>query len=92
MDDQELFLLYSRKHSNPDIAMWWRPDASGYTISVKEAGRYTQDEAIKHSDFSDTFPIRLSTVRDITVVVTKGSAENALLFGHITHGKLTGVI
>lgn len=38
-----LFLLWSNKH-----AMWWLPGAWGYTEHRDEAGRFTQDEAIKH--------------------------------------------
>lgn len=38
-----VFLLWSNKHG-----MWWKPDARGYTAEVAEAGRYTEDEAVRY--------------------------------------------
>ena len=34
------YLIWSIKHG-----MWWRPDETGYTLLVGEAGRYGKDEA-----------------------------------------------
>jgi hypothetical protein len=34
------FLVWSEEHG-----AWWRPGRSGYTQSIREAGRYSLDEA-----------------------------------------------
>lgn len=36
------FLLWSNKHQK-----WWGPNQRGYTSNIAEAGRYTEDEAIR---------------------------------------------
>jgi len=30
--------------------MWYRPNACGYTPDIKQAGAYTQEEAVRHED------------------------------------------
>lgn len=40
--DTDLFLIYSNQKG-----MWWRPDHSGYTPVIDEAGRYPRAEAEK---------------------------------------------
>lgn len=35
------WLIWSNEHTG-----WWRPNSSGYTASMKEAGRYDYDEAV----------------------------------------------
>jgi hypothetical protein len=34
------FLIWSEEHG-----AWWRPGRMGYTTSIREAGRYSLDEA-----------------------------------------------
>lgn len=41
------YLIYSKKRTN-EIAMWWLPNAAGYTNNVDEAGRYSRDDAESH--------------------------------------------
>jgi hypothetical protein len=41
--DEVAYLLWSSRHD-----AWWRPDACGYTTVLKNAGRYTRDEAVRH--------------------------------------------
>ena len=36
------YLIWSHEHG-----MWWRAEQRGYSMSVKDAGRYSRDEAIK---------------------------------------------
>lgn len=36
------YLVWSNEHQR-----WWRPNSMGYTPYLKEAGRYTEQEAIK---------------------------------------------
>lgn len=50
-DDQ--FVLWSHHH-----ALWWRPDAAGYTSNVLEAGIYTKAEADRYSSAdSSAYPL-----------------------------------
>lgn len=37
------FLLWSNKHG-----AWWKPAARGYTVDRREAGRYTEAEAVRY--------------------------------------------
>lgn len=62
MDDE--YLVWSNEHR-----AWWRPNARGYTVHLKSAGRYTRDEAISHSRSRDQergilpeIPVRLADV------------------------------
>ncbi len=36
------WLVWSNEHE-----AWWRPNSSGYTVHVDNAGRYTHEEAMK---------------------------------------------
>lgn len=38
------YLIFSKKHTR-GIAMWWRPNAAGYTDNLDAAGRYSKEEA-----------------------------------------------
>lgn len=40
-----LYLLRSRDGSTLEHPLWWRPNRSGYTSHILEAGTYTEDEA-----------------------------------------------
>lgn len=47
------YLIWSNEHN-----AWWRPDARGYTAFLKDAGRYTRDEALRHCQTRDQVPGR----------------------------------
>lgn len=36
------YLVWSHEHG-----AWWRPKSNGYTIDMRQAGRYSREEAIK---------------------------------------------
>ena len=38
------YLIFSKKHTR-GIAMWWRPNAAGYTDNLDAAGRYSKEDA-----------------------------------------------
>lgn len=44
----ESYLIWSNEH-----AAWWRPNASGYTAYIEDAGRYSREKAIAHSRVRD---------------------------------------
>lgn len=62
------YLIWSNEHR-----AWWRPDARGYTLDIERAGRYSRDEAIKHSRTRDQYkgqplpelPIREADLKEI---------------------------
>lgn len=39
-----MYRLWSNKHQ-----AWWRPAAQGYTPDQAEAGRYTEEEAVRYA-------------------------------------------
>lgn len=41
------YLLFSKPQTN-GIAMWWRPNAAGYTNDLNAAGRYSKEDAESH--------------------------------------------
>lgn len=59
------FLIWSEEHG-----AWWAPDRRGYTMSLKRAGTYTEDEARAISTSANgggTFcevPVRFSLAMD----------------------------
>lgn len=36
------YLIWSNEH-----VAWWRPDHSGYTVSIEYAGRYSREDAMQ---------------------------------------------
>lgn len=46
-DTDARWLLYSVSHSK-EFALWWKPDARGYTTNLEDAGRYTEADAKRH--------------------------------------------
>ena len=38
------YYLLSLKHSRGDYLTWWKPNRRGYTIDIREAGRYEDSE------------------------------------------------
>lgn len=38
------YLVWSNEHQR-----WWAPNAQGYVWRVADAGRYTEEEAVKHA-------------------------------------------
>lgn len=81
------FLIYSKKHSR-GIATWWRPNSQGYTYDIKQAGRYSEEEAKKICEPSRGDSIML-TVEDAERLrtdhqVDMGSYRNSETFEEIT--------
>ena len=48
------YYILSLKHSPRDgLCVWWRPDNSGYTTKLEEAGRYTLEQIDAQRDYYD---------------------------------------
>lgn len=43
-DSESLYLILYNKRGS-DLALWWRPNSSGYTTNLNDAGRYSKGEA-----------------------------------------------
>ena len=46
-----LYLIWSNEHR-----AWWRPNSAGYTSQFEKAGRYSREDAIRHSRGRDQEP------------------------------------
>jgi hypothetical protein len=44
------FILSMERTADSGACVWWRPQAKGYTTSIGEAGRYTEEEIRSHAD------------------------------------------
>lgn len=61
------YLIQCFRNGYNDTVLWWRPEHSGYTHSVNDAGRYTHAEAVKISPpdhWHDDMPWRERDVDD----------------------------
>lgn len=67
----EDYLLLSVPHSK-GIVMWWRPNASGYTSNINDAGRYSLDSAKSYyvGTHGDAVPVAMSFVMQLAKRVT----------------------
>ncbi len=53
-ETEDKFLILSLRSGPADgHALWYRPNARGYTTKYSEAGRYTKDEADTHTNGED---------------------------------------
>jgi len=44
------FILSTERTSGSGACVWWLPMANGYTTSIGQAGRYTEEEIRRHAD------------------------------------------
>lgn len=49
-NNEDIYLVWSNEHR-----AWWRPRAQGYTVHLEAAGRFSREEAIKHSRGGDQY-------------------------------------
>jgi hypothetical protein len=64
------YLIWSNEHR-----AWWRHNARGYTISLRNAGRYSRETALAHCRVRDQedgkplpeIPVRLEDVMDVVI-------------------------
>jgi hypothetical protein len=80
----ELFFILSMERTLGEgrpvgaaVCVWWRPDANGYTSSIGEAGRYTREECLQHSDPPHHLVIPCSVV-EVPAASVRRFAHHAL--------------
>ena len=73
------YLIYSRKHSKPDTAVWWKANACGYTTNIHQAGVYSHDAAKQNvGSRGDSVAIKASEAFKLLTVVTTQYVERLL--------------
>lgn len=45
MDEQ--YYILSTERSRPESLFWWKPDHWGYTMELREAGKYSKEDAFR---------------------------------------------
>lgn len=74
---EEFFILSVERTADSPACVWWRPDACGYTTSIGEAGRYSREEAMRHSDPPHHLVIPCNAV-EVPAARAKSFAKKAL--------------
>ena len=58
---EELFVIVDHRKPWTDCALFWRPNRSGYTFQLDEAGRYSREEAMAiHANRATDIPVPLA--------------------------------
>lgn len=74
----EMFFILSMERTRDGQAcVWWRPNANGYTTSIGEAGGFTREEAILHSDPPHHLVIPAAAI-EVPAARAKSLAKKAL--------------
>ena len=47
----EYFILALDRSTGQDLLVWWKPNDTGYTIFLEEAGRYTHRQVTEKADY-----------------------------------------
>lgn len=55
--DHELFIVIACHYSTQGVALFWCPDAKGYTIRLEDAGRFCRADAERHTRNVDRLDI-----------------------------------
>ncbi|MCR9245647.1 MAG: hypothetical protein NXI31_11495 [bacterium] len=59
-DDQ--WMIFDWSGGGSDQAFWWRPNASGYTTNLREAGVYTREDAERWASARLQKPVQAALV------------------------------
>lgn len=75
--EEEWVILASEAPTyDKNLCLWWKPKCMGYTIFLKEAGRYSQEEAMKLTDEDGTLGMPLSFAMKVAQPVVLRRKEN----------------
>ncbi len=77
------YLIWSLEHK-----AWWMPNSCGYTGEVKQAGRYTKEEAdLRCDNPKKEKAIHISDLEDSMTVVTFTHVEIQSMMNLLNNGK-----
>jgi hypothetical protein len=83
-----MYLVLCKERVN-GLALWWRPERSGYTTNLLEAGKYTRADAESIYRIRGTdFPVPETNVLKVRRVVCVEDGDNfdALrMYEHVRH-------
>ena len=73
------YYILSLKHTNSEAIMWWRPNDSGYTIYLDEAGKYEHAaviaDALYYDNKRETAAIPCHVADEFAVKIVPSSAN-----------------
>lgn len=75
MVTSKMYYIMSIKWTNreSDYALWWRPNCSGYTFNIDEAGIYPEAEVMSkpwyYNNGKETVALLCETARAISIMV-----------------------
>jgi hypothetical protein len=71
------YLILCKQRSAEGCALWWRPNRSGYTVDVYQAGRYSKEEADSIADIrGEDYPVPEDAVGDVLELRTVVCVED----------------
>ena len=75
--EEEWVILASEAPTyDKNLCLWWKANSKGYTIFLEEAGRYSQAEAMKHTDPDGTLGMPLSFAMKLAQPVVLRRPQN----------------
>lgn len=78
------YYLLSLKWSDRDHYVWWRPKNNGYTLNLKDAGIYTEEQINKEKNYysnTSTMPVPVELVEQSKKqIVAVADSHNYNLF------------
>jgi hypothetical protein len=87
------YLILYRQHAS-GYALWWRPNSSGYTVDVAEAGRYSKEEAEAIAGLrGDDLPVPLADIGKrlkVRQVVSHDDGDNHVMLKTYSRSETPG--
>lgn len=73
------YYILSLNHLNPECWLFWRPDNSGYTMILEEAGKYSSEKVnanrLYYDNKKDTVAVPCHVVDEFAVKVVPANGQ-----------------